>query len=98
MKRKMTLVHPGEILKMEIIEGRELTIGGAAELLGITRVNLSRILSGKAAITPNMALRIEKVFGGSAKFWIRLQSSYDFDIAEKQFSANPPDIRHFQSA
>ena len=98
MKRKMTLVHPGEILKMKIIEGRELTIGAAAEFLGITRVSLSRILSGKAAITPNMALRIEKVFGGSAKFWIRLQSDYDFDIAEKQFSANPPDIRHFQSA
>ena len=48
MNRKMTLVHPGEILKMEIIEARELTIGRAAELLGITRVNLSRILSGKA--------------------------------------------------
>lgn len=41
MKRKMNLVHPGEILKLEIIEERELNIGQAAELLGISRVNLS---------------------------------------------------------
>lgn len=97
MNRKMNLKHPGEILKMEIIEGRKLTVGKAAELLGITRVNLSRILNGKAGITPNMALRIEKVFGSSAKLWIRLQSAYDFDIAEKKFTDNPPDIRHFES-
>lgn len=98
MKRKMNLVHPGEILKLEIIEARELTIGKAAELLGISRVNLSRIMGGKSAISANMALRIEKVFGGSAKFWVRLQSAYDFDNAEKQFSVNPPDIRHFEGA
>ncbi len=57
----MELHHPGEILKIEVIEGRGLTIGKAAELLAITRPTLSNILNGKAAITPNIALRIETV-------------------------------------
>jgi len=91
----MELSHPGEILKIEIIEGRGLTIGKASELLGITRPTLSNILNGKASITPNMALRIEIVFGGAARFWLRLQSSYDLDIAKKIFLKNPPKIKHF---
>ena len=91
----MELQHPGEILKMEVIEGRGLTIGKAAELLGITRPTLSNILNGKAAITPNIALRLETVFGGTARFWIRLQSSYELFIAKKNFLKNPPKIKHF---
>lgn len=61
MKRKMKLTHPGLILKMEIVEGRNLTISKAAQLLGLTRPTLSNIVNGKAAITPNVALRIETV-------------------------------------
>lgn len=81
MKREMKLSHPGEILKMEIVEGRNLTIGKAAELLDLTRPTLSNILNGKAGITPNVALKIEAVFGGSAKLWVRLQTSYDLAVA-----------------
>ncbi|MGF7083036.1 HigA family addiction module antitoxin [Mucilaginibacter sp. UYCu711] len=98
MERMMDLSHPGEILKMELIEGRGLTIGKASGLLGITRPTLSNIMNGKASITPNVALRIETVFGGSAKFWVRLQSSFDLDIAKKVFLENPPKIQHYQVA
>lgn len=77
----MKLSHPGEILKMEIVEGRNLTIGKAAELLDLTRPTLSNILNGKAGVTPNVALIIEAVFGGSAKLWVRLQTSYDLAVA-----------------
>lgn len=89
----MNLSHPGEILRTEIIDGRGLTISKAAELLGVTRPTLSNILNGKASITPNIALRVAAVFGGTAKFWIRLQSSYDLDIARKIFIKNPPNIQ-----
>lgn len=82
MKREMKLAHPGEILKMEIIEGRNLTIGKAAELLDLTRPTLSNIMKGKTGITPNVASRMKIVFGGSAKFWVRLQESYDLDVAK----------------
>lgn len=98
MQREMKLSHPGEILKMEIVEGRNLTIGKAAELLDLTRPTLSNIMNGKAGITPNVALRIETVFGGSAKFWVRLQASYDLDIAKKLFALKPPRIKHFDVA
>jgi addiction module HigA family antidote len=94
----MELSHPGEILKMEIIEGRNLTIGKAADLLGITRPTLSNIMNGKASITPNIALRLEAVFGGTARFWVRLQSSYDLFVAKKGFMKNPPKIKHFDLA
>jgi len=94
----MKLSHPGEILKMEIVEGRNLTIGKAAELLDLTRPTLSNIMNGKSGITPNVALRIETVFGGSAKFWVRLQASYDLDVAKKLFALKPPSIKHFDFA
>lgn len=83
MKRKMKLSHPGEILKMEIVEGRNLTIGKAAELLDLTRPTLSNILNGKAGVTPNVAIIIEAVFGGSPKLWVRLQTSYDLAEADQ---------------
>ena len=92
----MNLSYPGEILKMELVEGRGLTIGKAAELLGITRPTLSNIMNAKAAITPNVALRIETVFGGNAKFWLRLQTSFDLSIAQKIFMKNPPKIKHYE--
>lgn len=91
----MKLSHPGEILKIEIIEGRGLTIGKAAELLGVTRPTLSNIVNGKAAITPNIALRLETVFGGTARIWLRLQTSYDLFKAKKVFMENPPKIKHY---
>jgi addiction module HigA family antidote len=98
MERNMELSDPGEILKMELIDGRGLTIGKASGLLGITRPTLSNIMNGKASITPNVTLRIETVFGGSAKFWVRLQSSFDLAIAKKAFLQNPPKIAHYDYA
>jgi len=95
MKREMELTHPGEMLKIEIVEGRHLTIAKAAELLGVTRATLSNILNGKSSITPNMALRVETVFGGAARFWVRLQSSYDLSVAKKGFMENPPKITRY---
>ncbi|HBK30454.1 MAG TPA: addiction module antidote protein, HigA family [Porphyromonadaceae bacterium] len=96
MERKMKFSHPGKILKMEIIDGRGLSISKASELLGITRASLSNIVNSKSSITPNMALRIETVFGGTADFWVRLQASYDLESAKQDFYKNPPKIRYFE--
>lgn len=94
----MNLIHPGEILKLEVVDGRGLSIKKAADLLGVTRTNLSNIFNGKVSISPNMALRVETVFGGSAKLWIRLQASYDLQEAKKVYMANPPKINHLEVA
>ena len=76
--RKMDLSHPGEILKIEVIEGRNLTLEQGAELLDITNSQLSDSFDGKASLKP-IATKISEVFGGTSSFWIRLQTSYDLD-------------------
>ena len=53
-------------------------------MLGTTRTNFLNILNGHAAISPNMALRLEKVFGGTASHFVRLQTSYDLAKAQKE--------------
>ena len=84
MKRKIVHnTHPGELLREEIITPNHLTITEVAAMLGVTRPSLSNIVNEKAAVSPMMALRIEKVFGGNAELWIRMQASYDLREAEK---------------
>ncbi len=74
--------HPGELLREEIIKANGLSITDTANLLGITRSNLSNIINEKTAISPLMALRIAKVFGGNAELWVRMQASHDLREAE----------------
>ena len=70
--------HPGEILKELVITPLELTITDASEHLNVSRRTLSKILNGRGAITPEMALRLELVFKKpSADHWLRLQNAYD---------------------
>lgn len=74
--------YPGEILKEEVIIANNLTITAAAQLLDIPRGVLSNVLNRKTPITPILATRIAKVFGGTAEIWIRLQLSFDMREAE----------------
>ncbi len=70
--------HPGEILKELVITPLELTITDASEHLNVSRKTLSKVLNGRGAITPEMALRLELVFNNpSADHWLRLQNAYD---------------------
>lgn len=70
--------HPGEILKELIMAPQELTVTGVSDHLGISRKTLSRILNGRSAITPEMAVRLELVFRKpSADHWLRLQNAHD---------------------
>ncbi len=69
--------HPGRIVRQDCIEPLGLTITGAAKALGITRQALNNVVNGKAGISPEMAVRIAKAFGGSPEMWLRLQANYD---------------------
>jgi len=70
--------HPGEILKELVIESLGITITNAAEHLGVSRKTLSKILNGNAAISPEMAVRLELVFSKpNADHWLRVQNAYD---------------------
>lgn len=81
-------VHPGEILKELIIEPLGLTITDTSEHLNISRKTLSKVLNCRGAITPEMALRLELVFGKpSADHWLRLQNAYDLSITRQHKSS-----------
>lgn len=69
--------HPGGFVLRECIEPMGLTITEAAEALGVTRVTLSELVNGKRGISPEMAVRLAKAFGGSAESWLVQQAQYD---------------------
>ena len=69
--------HPGTVVLHECIEPLELTITQAAEALGVSRNTLSELVNGKRGISPEMAVRLSKVFGGSAESWLVQQAQYD---------------------
>ena len=70
-------LHPGEIVKDALIDGAGLSVTDAAEKLGISRTALSRLLNGRAGISPEMALRLSKLLGTSIEMWINIQAQYD---------------------
>jgi addiction module HigA family antidote len=69
--------HPGGFVLRQCIEPLGLTIKDAAAALGVTRTTLSELVNGKRGISPEMAVRLSKVFGGSAEIWITQQAHYD---------------------
>ena len=69
--------HPGSFILRECLEPLNLTITQAAQALGVTRTTLSELVNGRRGISPEMAIRLSQVFGGSAQSWITQQAHYD---------------------
>ena len=69
--------HPGDLIRTEVIEALGLNVSKAAEILKVRRATLSDLLHGKAALTPEMALRIEKAFGPEMDHLLCMQLVYD---------------------
>lgn len=76
--------HPGEAVKELCLEPLELTVSDAAKALGVSRNTLSKILNGRAGISPEMAVRLSIAFNTSAESWLNQQLQYDLWQAEKQ--------------
>ncbi|MDL1985624.1 MAG: HigA family addiction module antitoxin [Deltaproteobacteria bacterium] len=68
---------PGDIIREFCIEALDLSVTDAAKSLGVTRKTFSSLLNGRSGISPEMALRLSKVFGRSLEGWLRLQLQYD---------------------
>ena len=78
--------HPGEVLRADVLPALELPVITAAQLLGVSRQTLHRILSGAASVTPEMASRIGKLCGNGPNLWIRMQAAYDLWHAERRIA------------
>jgi antitoxin HigA-1 len=76
--------HPGDFIRTEIIEAHGLSVTAAAQVLGVSRPALSSLLNGKADLSGEMALRIEKAFGVKMDTLLRMQASYDIARTRKQ--------------
>ena len=76
--------HPGEVLKEDVLPGLGLTVTEAARQLRVTRVALSRILNGNAAISPDMAIRLSAWLDTSPEVWLRMQVAHDLWRAGKR--------------
>ena len=85
--------HPAAVLREDVLPALGLTVTQAALQLGVSRVTLSRLLNGRAAVSPEMALRLQawlgKERGGDAALWLRMQADYDLWQAEQKFKAAP---------
>jgi antitoxin HigA-1 len=83
----MKPVHPGEILRPDVLPALELSISEAARQLGVSRQMLHAILSARSAVSPEMAVRLGRFCGNGAAFWLRLQSAHDLWHAERKLQA-----------
>ncbi len=78
--------HPGVLLRDVILPALHLTVKDAADKLGISRQTLHAILSGKSAVTPEMAVRLGKLCGDGAGIWLRMQQAHDLWQAERDLA------------
>ena len=83
---------PGEILKEDVLPALGLSVAEAAGQLGITRQSLYKIMNGKSAVTPEMALRLGKWCGNGPGLWLRMQQARDLWQAEREIGAALADI------
>ena len=97
MNRMFNPPHPGLTLKDDVLPALGLSVTQAAQQLDVSRVTLSRVLNGRAAISPEMALRIEAWLGvargGEARLWLAEQSAYDVWQAVQKFKAAPMHVQ-----
>ena len=75
--------HPGLSVRADCLEPLGLSVTEAAKILGVSRQALNNLIHGQAGISPEMAIRLDKAFGGGADTWLRLQAAYDLAQAEK---------------
>jgi addiction module HigA family antidote len=98
MARMHNPPHPGATLREDVLPALDLSITEAAEQLGVTRAMLSRVLHGHAAISPEMALRIERWLGvergGRAEVWLAQQAEYDLWQAERARRRELARVKH----
>ena len=80
-------IHPGEILREDVLPALAMTVVDAAKALKVSRQTLHRILAAKAAVSPEMALRLGKFCGNGPDLWLRMQQAYDLWHAGRELRA-----------
>lgn len=87
--------HPGELLRNDVLEPLGLGVTEAAGRLGMSRTALSRVINGRAGISPDLAIRLEQAGVSTARFWMTLQATYELSQARKH---KQPPVKPIQAA
>jgi addiction module HigA family antidote len=85
--------HVGEIIRHDVLEPLGLSVTNAAKVLGVTRSALSNLLNGRASLSPEMAIRIEKAFGPEVEHLMRMQHAYD--VAQARAKADQIKVERY---
>lgn len=88
--------HPGKIIKNDCLDPLSLSITDGANLLGVSRNSLSRVINGHAGISPEMAIRFEKMGWSTARAWLAMQTAYD--LAQAQKKSGKIKVKKYQAA
>ena len=96
IKRRPT--HPGEMLREDFLPDYELTVSGLAEAIGVSRQSVNELLRERRAISPEMALRLSRLFGNSPEFWLNAQRAIDLWEAGKAIRKDMRRIRPLSAA
>ena len=96
MKRRPT--HPGEMLREEFLPDYDLTVSGLAEALGVSRQSINELLRERRAVSPEMALRLARLFGNSPEFWLNAQRAVDLWDAAQAIKGDVARIRPLNAA
>ena len=91
--RQIRPIHPGEMLREDFMPDFGLTVSGLAEALCVSRQSVNELVRERRAVTPEMALRLSRLFGNSAEFWLNAQRAIDLWDAEQ---AAGPDIKRIE--
>lgn len=86
--------HPGELLREDVLLPLGIEVTDAAQRLGMSRTTLSRVINGRAGISPDLAIRLERAGVSTARFWMTLQTNYELAQAEQR---TQPTVRRLQA-
>jgi len=96
MKRRPT--HPGEMLREDFMPDHDLTVSGLAEAVGVSRQSINELLRGRRAVSPEMSLRLARLFGNSPEFWLNAQRAVDLWDAAQAIKNDVARIKPMRSA
>ncbi len=91
--RTIAPTHPGEMLREDFVPGCGLTVSSLAEAIGVSRQTVNELLHERRALSPGMALRLSRLFGNSAEFWLNAQRAVDLWNAHQEIEESVSRIR-----
>ena len=97
-KREVRPIHPGELLREDFLPDFRLTVSGLADAVGVSRQTVNELLRERRAVSPEMALRLSRLFGNSPEFWLNAQRAVDLWDAAQQIGAEVKQIKPLTAA